>query len=54
MLLPPAEKARVPAVWALVDDGAGFDEVLDALIADGLRDLTGFALASAATATPGW
>jgi hypothetical protein len=43
-LLPPTEKARVAAVWALVDDGAGFDEVLDALIADGLRDLAGFVL----------
>ncbi len=46
VLLPPQEKRRVPAVWALVDDGAGFDEVLDALIADGLRDLAGFALVS--------
>jgi len=46
VLLPPGEKRRVPAVWALVDEGAGFDEVLDALIADGLRDLTGFALLS--------
>jgi len=44
VLLPPEEKRRVPAVWALVDEGAGFDEVLDALIADGLRDLLGFAL----------
>ena len=38
VVLPPTEKARVAALWELVDDGAGFDEVLDALIADGLRD----------------
>ena len=43
-LLPPTEKGRVAAVWALVDEGAGFDEVLDALISDGLRDLAGFVL----------
>jgi hypothetical protein len=46
VLLPPSEKARVATVWALVDDGAGFDEVLDALIADGLRELPGFVLVS--------
>ena len=46
VLLPPEEKRRVPAVWDRVDEGAGFDEVLDALITDGLRDLSGFALAS--------
>ena len=46
VLLPPGEKKRVPAVWALVDGGAGFDEVLDALITDGLRELSGFALVS--------
>ena len=48
VVLPPSEKARVPALWALVDAGAGFDEVLDALIADGLRDLPGFVLVSEA------
>ena len=32
VLLPPEEKRRVPAVWDRVDEGAGFDEVLDALI----------------------
>lgn len=46
VLLPPSEKARVPAVWELVDDGAGFDETLDALISSGLRDLPGFVLVS--------
>jgi pSer/pThr/pTyr-binding forkhead associated (FHA) protein len=46
VLLPPTEKARVAAVWELVDDGAGFDESLDALISSGLRDLPGFVLVS--------
>lgn len=42
VLLPPSEKARVARIWELVDDGAGFDETLDALISDGLRDLPAF------------
>ena len=46
VLLPPTEKARVAALWELVDDGAGFDEVLDALISGGLRELPGFVLVS--------
>lgn len=46
VVLPPSEKARVPQLWHLVDDGAGFDEVLDALISDGLRELPGFVLVS--------
>ena len=46
VLLPPSEKARVGTLWALVDDGAGFDVVLDALISEGLRDLPGFVLVS--------
>ena len=46
VLLPPSEKARVAALWELVDDGAGFDEVLDALISGGLRELPGFVLVS--------
>lgn len=44
VLLPPSEKERVGNVWAMVDDGAGFDVVLDALISQGLRDLPGFVL----------
>jgi hypothetical protein len=48
VVLPPSEKARVARVWGVVDDGAGFDEVLDALIADGLRELPGFVLVSEA------
>jgi hypothetical protein len=46
VVLPPSEKGRVPQLWQLVDDGAGFDEVLDALISDGLRELPGFVLVS--------
>jgi pSer/pThr/pTyr-binding forkhead associated (FHA) protein len=33
-------------LWEAVDEGAGFDEVLDAVIRDGLRDLAGFVLLS--------
>ncbi|WP_308012718.1 FHA domain-containing protein [Nocardioides nematodiphilus] len=44
VLLPPSEKARAGSLWVLIDDGAGFDEVLDALLADGLRALPGFVL----------
>ena len=44
VLLPPSEKSRAGALWALVDDGAGFDEVLDALVATGLSSLPGFVL----------
>ncbi|WP_203338532.1 FHA domain-containing protein [Nocardioides limicola] len=43
-LLPPEEKDRVARVWELVDAGEGFDEVLDALIASGLRQMRGFVL----------
>ncbi|MGZ4488799.1 MAG: FHA domain-containing protein [Nocardioides sp.] len=46
VVLPPSEKARVAALWELLDDGAGFDETLDALIAGGLRDLPAFVLVS--------
>jgi FHA domain len=44
--LPPSEKARVAALWELVDEGAGFDITLDALISGGLRALPGFVLVS--------
>jgi hypothetical protein len=46
VVLPPTEKARVAGIWELVDDGAGFDETLDALISSGLRELPGFVLVS--------
>ncbi|MBA2954383.1 FHA domain-containing protein [Nocardioides sp. MAH-18] len=44
--LPSSERARVAALWELVDGGAGFDETLDALVSAGLRDLDGFVLVS--------
>ncbi len=46
VVLPPTEKARVGGIWELLDEGAGFDVTLDALIAGGLRDLPGFVLVS--------
>jgi len=46
VLLPPEAKSRVAGLWETVDDGAGFDEVLDALISDGLRSLPSFVLVS--------
>jgi FHA domain len=46
VLLPPTAKSRVAGLWEAVDDGAGFDEVLDALISGGLRELPGFVLVS--------
>jgi hypothetical protein len=46
VMLPPTEKARVAALWELVDGGAGFDVTLDALISAGLRELPGFVLVS--------
>jgi len=46
VLLPASEKGRVAALWELVDADAGFDELLDALIASGLRALPGFVLLS--------
>ena len=46
VLLPPSEKARVAALWELVDAGSDFNELLDALIASGLRGLPGFVLIS--------
>lgn len=48
VLLPESEKPRVAALWELVDGGAEFDELLDALIATGLRSLPGFVLVSTA------
>ncbi len=49
LAVPPSEKARVGGLWEIVEDGAGFDETLDALIATGLRDLPGFVLVSASS-----
>ena len=44
VLLPPEQKARVAALWELVDGGADFAEVLDAVISSGLRELPAFAI----------
>ncbi|WP_121256626.1 FHA domain-containing protein [Nocardioides ferulae] len=44
VLLPPSQRQRAAATWSAVDAGAGFDEVLDAVLADGLRGLPAFAL----------
>ena len=48
VLLPDSEKARAGSLWALIDDGAGFDTVLDALLAGGLSTLPGFVLLATA------
>src|SRR3546814_10066580 len=48
MLLTASGKSRVAGLWELVDAGAGFDELLDALIATGLRTLPGFVLVNTA------
>ena len=53
-LLPPAAKARVAVVWERVDEGAGFDEVLDALISGGLRELPGSSSSATPRATSSW
>ncbi len=44
LLLPADERPRVAGLWELVDAGADFDEVLDGLLAGGIRTLTGFVL----------
>ena len=46
VLLPPTEKARSASSGSWSTSGAGFDEVLDALISSGLRELPGFVLVS--------
>lgn len=46
VLLPESQKGRVGDLWSRVDDGAGFDEVLDVLLQSGLGSLPGFALVS--------
>ncbi|MCD6639957.1 MAG: FHA domain-containing protein [Nocardioides sp.] len=43
-VLPKAARSRVAALWELVDAGAGLDEVLDALVGDGISSLGGLAL----------
>lgn len=43
-LIPTDARARVAGLWDLADSGAGFEELLDGLLADGLSNLSGFAL----------
>ena len=44
VVLPPTERDRAVAVWPLVDDGAGFEAALDALVAAGLSTLSDLVL----------
>ncbi|MFB9764154.1 hypothetical protein ACFFOS_07140, partial [Nocardioides kongjuensis] len=46
IVLPQSQKDQVVALWAMVDGGAGFDEVLDGLLASGLSRIPGFVLVS--------
>ena len=39
VLLPESQRDQVVGVWSLVDGGAAFDDVLDALLASGLSRL---------------
>ena len=48
VLLPAEQKEVVIGLWAAVDAGAAFDEVLDALLASGLSKLPAFAVVSGA------
>jgi hypothetical protein len=47
VLLPESQRDQVVGLWSLIDGGAGFDEVLDGLLASGLSRLPGFVLVSA-------
>ncbi len=47
LLLPASERERVATLWALVDGGADFTQVLDGLLASGLSTLQGFVLVGA-------
>ncbi len=47
LLLPASERERVAMLWALVDGGADFTQVLDGLLASGLSTLQGFVLVGA-------
>lgn len=50
VVLPGSQRDRVARLWELVDDGAGFDEALDALVSTGLRALPAFVLVGEADA----
>lgn len=44
LVLPPTERPRVAGLWELADSGATADELLDAVLAGGLRSLTDLVL----------
>lgn len=44
LLLPATERSRAVGLWPLVDDGAGAEQVLDALISGGVSALCPFVL----------
>ncbi len=44
VLLPPGQRERATSLWAVVDDGAGFEALLEALLARGLSELASFAV----------
>lgn len=46
VLLPESQRDQVVGLWSLIDGGAGFDDVLDGLLASGLSRLPGFVLVS--------
>lgn len=46
IVLPESQKDQVVGLWAMVDGGAGFDDVLDGLLASGLSRIPGFVLVS--------
>lgn len=52
LLLPESERERVVGLWAEVDGGAEFHQVLDGLLASGLSSLPGFVLVDAASDGP--
>jgi len=46
VVLPPSEKSQAAVLWELVDGGAGFEQILDVLLASGLRAVPDFVLVS--------
>ncbi|MDN4163765.1 hypothetical protein, partial [Nocardioides abyssi] len=48
LLLPPEERSRAAARWALVDAGTPADDLVDALISGGLAALPAVVLATTA------
>ncbi|WP_114422373.1 FHA domain-containing protein [Nocardioides houyundeii] len=47
VLVPAAQKSRIAGLWALVDDAAPFEVVLDALLAQGLGGIDDFVVVAA-------